>query len=312
MNIQDQDPKRWIIIAFFVGLPLLSINVERNSDKTPWFLKPFSLITSSVQSTYASFSSGIRGTTNLYLNLVGIKTENRQLMNENGKLRAQLGELEELRLENQRLSKMLDFRQKTSMKLLAAKVIGRDLIQDHSAITINRGTSHGLQPQMAVITSGGAVGYVIQPERATSKILLLTDRYSSIDAIVQRSRARGFIEGRSKSSCRMTDLQRRDNVQEGDLIVSSGLDNIFPKGFPIGTVTKVDRSRYGISPIVEVKPVIDPFTLEEVFIVINANYENFEKDPPLSEEEGEKKAEAPIKQARDANQQTSEPAKESL
>lgn len=278
--MQDYDPKRWIIVAFFVGLPLLSINVERNSDSTPWFLKPFSLITSSVQSAYSSFSSGIRGTTSLYLNLVGIKTRNRTLTDENARLRAKLGELEELRLENQRLYTMLDFRQKTTMKLLAAKVIGRDLIPDHSTVTINRGLKQGLAPHMAVITSGGAVGYVIQPERATSKILLLTDRYASIDAIVQRSRARGLIEGRNKNTSRLNlnYLQRRDNVQEGDLIVTSGLDNIFPKGFPIGTVTKVDRSRYGISPSVEVQPAIDPFNLEEVFIVINANHENFEKE----------------------------------
>ena len=278
MNFADYDAKKLLLIALFVGLPILSINVERNAEGTPWFLRPFSILTGSAQSGFASFSGGVRGTASLYLNLVGIKVNNRQLTKDNAQLRAQLGEMTELRLENKRLYNLLEFRQKSKMELLGAKVIGRDLVPDHSTITINRGTSHGLKRNMAVITAGGAVGYVVEPEAISSKILLLTDRYTSIGAIVQRSRARGLVEGRNKNSCRLMFLKRGDDVIPGDLIVTSGLDNIFPKGFPIGEVTQVDRGKYSISPTIDIKPAIDLFNLEEVFVILNAHDESYEKD----------------------------------
>lgn len=170
------------------------------------------------------------------------------------------------------------------MDLLGAKVIGRDLIADHHSVTINRGTSHGIKTNMAAITTGGVVGYVFRTEVYTSQILLLVDRYAIIDAIVQRSRARGIVEGRGPDACRLRYLNRSDDVQVGDLVVTSGLYNIFPKGFPIGIVTSVAKSRYGMTQEVELKPAINPSILEEIFIVTNAMNEDFSEEKGSSEE----------------------------
>lgn len=278
MNYFTFDFKKVFILTMMVAIPLISVNVQRDLSHTPWFVRPFGVLSDLVQKAYSGFSSGVRGTTSLYLDLIDIRKENRLLLKENSEFRAKLGALTELRLENERLNTLLNFKQKTNMELLAAKVIGNDLMPDHSTITINRGTHHGVKKNMAAITVGGVVGYVLQPELYTSRLMLLTDRYAAIDAIVQRSRARGIIEGKTKDSCYLRYLQRSDDVIVGDLVVTSGLDNIFPKGFPIGTVTSVDKTEYGMSQEVDVKPAINPFTLEELFIVLNAHNEDF--SPP--------------------------------
>ncbi len=276
MNIFSFDLRKIILFFGIVGLPLLVANLQLdNKEEVPWYARPFNFIAGGVQNVFSSFSSGIRGTTAMYLNLIQVKTVNRTLLAENSELRAQLGAMIELKLENERLANLLAFKKNTSMRLLAAKVIGRDLIADHHSITINRGSSHGLKKNMAAITTGGVVGYVFRTDIYTSQILLLIDRYGIIDAIVQRSRARGIVEGRGPDSCRLRYLNRSDDVQVGDLVVTSGLYNIFPKGFPIGVVTSVAKSRYGMTQDVDIKPTINPSVLEEVFIVVNAMNEDF-------------------------------------
>jgi rod shape-determining protein MreC len=195
-------------------------------------------------------------------------------------LNAQLGAMTELKLENQRLNQLLGFKQTNKMNLLAARVIGRDLLADHNTITVDRGLSHGVQKNMAALTIGGVVGYTFRVDKDSSQILLLTDRYAVIDAIVQRSRARGLVEGISRTNCRLRYLRRSDDVQVGDLIVTSGLFNVFPKGFPIGTVVAIDKSRYGMTQEVDVKPAVEPLNLEELFIVLNANHQDFGNSGP--------------------------------
>ncbi|MCB0350660.1 MAG: rod shape-determining protein MreC, partial [Bdellovibrionales bacterium] len=201
--------------------------------------------------------------------------DNINLSQELAKLKAQLGELTELKLENERLGQLLDFKQKNDMSLKPARVIGRDLLTDYETITIDRGSRHGVKKGMGAVTISGVVGYIIESEENTSKILLITDRYAVVDGVVQRSRARGIVQGYSKDSCTLTFLKRSDDVMVGDIIVTSGIDNYFPKGFPIGSVTKVVQDQYGLGQEVTLQPVVSNFNLEEVFVVLNANNQDF-------------------------------------
>lgn len=274
MNFFNLDIRKLILITILAAVPLLTLNIKNESGQIPWFIRPFSFTGGLIQYGYSSFSSGVRGTTSTYFDLIDIKKQNRVLLQQNTEYRAQLNELTELKLENERLNKLLNFKQKTNMELLTAKVVGKDLIPEHNTITINRGTLQGVKERMAAITVGGAVGYVYSAEPFTSQIILLTDRYAAIDAIVQRSRARGIIEGYTSELTQLNYLKRGDDVREGDLIVTSGLDNIFPKGFPIGTVVEVEKNDYDVSQKVDVKPIVNPSNLEELFIVLGANYEN--------------------------------------
>lgn len=275
MNFFAFDIRKALIVLVVIALPLLSINMKRNPGEDPWYKQPFSYAVSLVQGGYSSFTSGVRGTTSMYLKLIGIKKENLSLAKENAELRANLGALTELKLENERLSKLLDFKRSTSMKLLAAKVIARDLSPDHTSIRINRGTRHGLRKLQGVITVEGVVGYVLKAEEDSAIVLVLTDRSAAIDAIVQRTRAQGLISGKNLGSCRVRYLERADDVAAGDLIVTSGLQGYFPKGFPIGKLSFVKKTDFGISQEAELTPVVNPSNLEEVFVVLDSGQEDF-------------------------------------
>lgn len=275
MNFLNFDLKRILIVAALVAVPLFSVNMQQKSKDQPWILRPFYFLTGIAQNGYAVFSSGVRSTTDLYLNLIDIKKNNRILTQELDELKAQLGALTELSLENQRLSKLLDFKQRGKMELLAARIIGRDMVTDYETVTIDRGEKHGVKKGMGTITISGVVGYAIEVEPRTSKILLITDRYSVIDGVVQRSRARGIVQG-NKDTCSLSFLKRADDVQIDDMIVTSGLDNYFPKGFPIGKVTNVVKDKYGLGQEVTLMPIVSAPNLEEVFVVLKANNQDFE------------------------------------
>ncbi len=306
MNFFAFDIRKALIIVIVIALPLLSINMKRNPDEDPWYKKPFSAAVSLIQGGYSTFTSGVRGTTSLYLKLIGIKKANLALQKENEELRAQLGALTELKLENERLTKLLDFKRSTSMELLAAKVIARDLSLDHASIRINRGTRHGLKKLQGVITVEGVVGYVWKTETDSSQVVVLTDRSAAIDALVQRTRARGLVSGKNLTTCRLRYLERADDVAPGDMIVTSGLNGYFPKGFPIGKLTSVRKTDFGISQEAELQPVVNPANLEEVFVVLNSGQEDFSdrfgssdfgppllsKANPLPEGNGEAKPES--------------------
>lgn len=248
--------------------------MPRPSD---WYGEPMALLASKTQNFYSWFSDEVRGTTALYLNLIHIKRENIDLKSQNAELKAQLSAMTELKLENERLNQLFAFKQKNKMDLLAAKVIGRDLSSDHATILIDRGHLDGVKPMQAVMTIEGAVGYVFRVERGTSRVMLITDRYSVVDGIVQRSRARGLVEGKSFDACLLRYVNKSADVVTGDLIVTSGLDGIFPKGLPIATVEIVNKKPYTVSLDVDLKPVVNPNKVEELFIVRNPNHVDLEE-----------------------------------
>lgn len=274
MNFFTFDLRKVFLIITLVVLPLIAINMQRKSEEDLWFTKPFTFAGHMMQRNFASFSTGVRGTTAMYLDLIGVKKQNQDLKMQLAELNAKLGANTELKLENERLGQLLGFKQASKMNLLAARVIGRDLMPDHNTITVDRGLNHGVQKNMAALTIGGVIGYTFRVENDSSQILLITDSYAVIDAIVQRSRARGLVEGVRKGNCRLKYLKRSDDIKVGDLVVTSGLFNMFPKGFPIGTVTSIDKSRYGMSQEVEIKPAVEAMNLEEIFLVLNANHQD--------------------------------------
>ncbi|MGE0762028.1 MAG: rod shape-determining protein MreC [Bdellovibrionales bacterium] len=292
------DLRKVFLVIAVVVVPLMAINMQRNSEEELWFTKPFTFMGGAIQGAYSSFSSGVRGTTSMYLDLINIKTENKALKAEITELRAQLGSMTELKVENERLTNLLGFKQASNMDLLAAKVVGKDMMLDHQTLTVNRGTFHGVAKNMAALTVGGVVGYVFRADMYTSQILLLTDRYAAIDALVQRSRARGIVEGNSRDRTTLKYIKRGDDVQVGDLVVTSGMYNVFPKGFPVGVVQKINKSQYGMTQELELAPSIDPLNLEELFVVLNANQADFTPKPePVAPNETDEKATASAKKS---------------
>lgn len=289
MNFFNFDLKKLVIIGIVLALPLISINMQQKPQESNWLSKPFTLLGSSISEMFYGFSHGVTGTTAMYLDLINIKKESQNIQSTNNELQARQSKMNELLAENDRLRNLLGFRDQSKMSLIAAQVIGRDLVLDHNTITINKGTNDGLKPGQAVITTEGALGYIFKPAPFTSAVMLITDRYAVVDGIVQRTRAHGIVEGKSQSGCTLKYVEKTEDVKEGDLVVTGGLDNIFPKGFPVAVVESVERKTFSVSLKVDLRPVVDPYKVEEVFIVINAANEDFgdKYAPPGTIPEGE-------------------------
>lgn len=277
MNFFNFDLKKLVMIGIVLALPLISINMQQRPQESNWLSKPFTLLGSSISESFYSFSHGVKETTAMYINLINIKKHSEELKSTNNELQARLEKMNELLIENDRLRGLLTFKEQTKMSLMAAQVIGRDLVLDHSTVTINKGTNDGIKAGQAVITTGGVLGYIFKPEPFTSHVMLITDRYSVVDGIVQRTRAHGIVEGKSQhdSTLSLKYVERTEDVQEGDLVVTGGLDNIFPKGFPVAVVESVEKKTFSVSLKVELRPVVDPYKVEEVFIVADAANEDF-------------------------------------
>jgi rod shape-determining protein MreC len=289
MNWLNFDLRKAITTAILIVLPLISINTQQSPSRTGWYDKPFSFISGLIENGFFSFSDGVRGTTKMYLDLIDLKVESKNLKIENQSLKAQILAMDELRKENERLSQLLAFKHKAKMELISARVMSKDLFSDHQTLRIDKGKSHGLKAGMAVITTEGVVGHIFRPEAFTSHILLIHDRYSVVDGLVARSRSRGIVEGKSKSSLQLRYVEKSEDVKKDDIIVTSGIDNIFPKGFPVAIVENVENKAFAVSLKVDLRPLVDPDKVEEVFIIANANQQDMSDRITLNAAEAEKK-----------------------
>lgn len=262
------DFRKVLLIIFVIALPLISINIQRNPGEDPWYLKPVTAVTNVIQLGFSKLVFVVKDTTGQYLNLVDIKKENRLLKEKLSYMESQWVVLEEIKKENDRILGLLEFKAREPMDLVAAKVISFDLNSQYATVKINRGSQDKIQRGLAVVTPVGVVGTILEVGEHVSSVLVLTDRYSVIDATVSRSRARGVVEGKTQTTAQLKYLQRTDDVVVGDLIVTSGLDSILPQGFPIGRVFSVEKKPYGVTQSVELEPMIDASQLEEVFVVL--------------------------------------------
>lgn len=256
--------------------------MEQKTTQTLWFAQPLSYIADTFKGFFSSISQGVRGTTSHYLNLLGVKTENDLLRKENLELRAQLTASGEVLNELNRLREYMQFSKKSKMKLVPAKIVGRDLIPDHQTVTVNKGSQDGIKELQAVISMTGAIGYVFKTEAYTSHIMLMTDRYSVVDVLIQKNRAHALIEGLGKGLAQLEYVNHDEMPIVGDKLITGGLDNIFPKGFPVAVVSEVQKTAAKTSSLILVKPVIEFDKLEEVFIVTNAAHEDY-TDKDLAE-----------------------------
>ena len=194
------------------------------------------------------------------------RSENVALRTRARRLEQELDRLTEVDLENARLRGLLEFRQTLQGDLLTARVIGRDATGLARTITIDRGESDGVARGGAILAPAGVVGQVFLVSPHAARVLLISDHNSGVDALVQRTRARGIVQGTIDAGCALKYVKRTEDVQVGDALVTSGLDGIFPKGMPIGRVTAIDKRGQGLFQSADVAPRVDFDQLEEVLV----------------------------------------------
>lgn len=197
----------------------------------------------------------------------------RELSAENQRLRARVagleqenGRLSEVRLENLRLQELLGRRQQWRLPALAARVVACQRGAAGESLLIDLGSKSGLRAGLPVMAVGGLVGQVVAVGPSSSRVLLLTDRSSGVGALVQRSRVAGVVMGRG-GGCLLTCLPPGADVRQGDLVVSSGLGGIYPKGLPVGQVLQVAQDSTAEPVTARVRLLADLDRLEEVLVL---------------------------------------------
>ena len=174
----------------------------------------------------------------------------------------------ELEKENKRLRDLLRFAEKNEFSFEPVELAGRDATSWFSTVTVDKGMKHRIGKNMCVITDKGVVGKILGVGPFTARVLLLSDSNSRVGALVQRTRARGIVQGNDRGGCLMKYLDPMADVERGDLVVTSGDSLIFPKGLAIGVVTRVERERGALLKWAEVEPSVEFSQLEEAFVIL--------------------------------------------
>lgn len=204
-----------------------------------------------------------------YFNLVLVAEENVELERALGEALSSANRLREVELSNRRLRELLNFKDTVSRQFIAAEVIGKDPSAWFKTVIIDKGTQDGVRKGQPVVIPEGIAGQVIDAAKRYAKVLLIIDQNSAVDALVQRTRARGIVRGQSSNQCVFDYVLRKHDLEVGDTVISSGLDGVYPKGLRIGTIDKVVRRNAGIFQEVSVTPFVDFEKLEEVLIVMD-------------------------------------------
>jgi rod shape-determining protein MreC len=172
----------------------------------------------------------------------------------------------ELTMENARLKKFVAFTSSASGTYVAARVIARDPSPWFKTLMIDKGEKHGLKKNAPIVVPEGIVGQITKVSPNFSRVLLITDRNSAVDALVQNTRARGIVKGGGNNRCVFVYALRKEEIHAGEIIVSSGLDQVFPKGLKIGTVLEVEKDHSRLFQDIMVQTSVDFDKLEEVLV----------------------------------------------
>src|ERR1043166_4369383 len=225
-----------------------------------WFMRP-------LQIGAEATSDSIKNLQQVYWAMTDFKAENQRLKRRIQELEIEKNRLLEAEATNRRLKDLLEFRSRLPAGSITATIIANSASTWSHTCLLDKGSADGVKRGMAVVTPLGIVGQVVYLGPHTAKVLLVTDPNSGVDALVQRTRARGIGSGSVASGTIMKYVRRSDDIQEGDRLITSGLDGIFPKGLMVGIATKVRKQNLGLFQLVEVAPAVVSSRIEEVLIV---------------------------------------------
>jgi rod shape-determining protein MreC len=259
--------RRHLLVAFLIlaALMLYSSNL-RQRRQTTLFERTVLQLTAPFMNGFDKVAQGTDRIWNRYLWLVQTEQDNLRLKQENLQLKGALAQLEEVRLSNERLRKLLDFREETGLPAVPARIVSVDASSWFRTVVVDKGTQDGLAEGQPVVVAEGVVGRIIKCSSHQSRVMLITDASSAVASLVQRSRTRAICRGDGNSLI-LEFAQRQEDIEIGDQIITSGTGGIFPKGLVLGRATAVSRASYGLFQTVEVTPTVDFSRLEEVLVL---------------------------------------------
>jgi rod shape-determining protein MreC len=256
----------WLLMAVVVGHILL-ISTQVSTRRGVPVLEALTFgVFAEVQRATTSGIGSVRDVWQNYFALQETRQENQNLRAEVAQLRVGLQQERALAEQSRMLQKLLDMKMETPLKTTAAYVIAGGASPDFRTATIDKGTSDGLKPDMAVISPAGVVGRIILPTGRAAKIQLLIDRDAAAGAVTERGRAQGVVVG-TGTSLRLDHVPGTADIKEGDRVVTSGIEGIYPKGFEIGKIEKIDRRAGEFSEVI-IHPAVEFSSVEAVLVVL--------------------------------------------
>jgi rod shape-determining protein MreC len=202
-----------------------------------------------------------------YVYLVGVRRQNAELQRQLEEYKQRGVHFQEAEQALTHLEALLDLKRQVALPVIGARVIAYDpTLWSRSAI-INQGKAQGVKEGLPVLAPQGIVGRVVEVYPEYSKVMLIVDRKSSADAMVQRTRVRGMLKGKGGNRGSLEFVPKSADVQVGDLVLASGLVGLYPKGLVFGKVTAANKKNPGVFQEIEVTPSVDLSALEEVLVV---------------------------------------------
>ncbi len=272
-----------VIFALIVPFSVLRSHLKSPNESSD-FDKKVIQISAPVQwlaAAGARFLSNIWGE---YVYLVDVKSDNARLVFENARLEDRVRKLEQQEAENRRLRRLLGLRESLVGDVVSAQVIGKDVTDFFRVwrLSLDRGTRE-VRPAMPVIAVGGVVGVVQRVAGDTVDVKLLSDPDLAVDVVVERTGARSIVRGTgdpTKYTMKAQYAERVDEIEVGDLMVTSGVGRRFPKGIPVARVVRVVKREFGIYQEVEAVPTVDFSRLEEALILTSPQGDDPNAPPP--------------------------------
>lgn len=271
---REKNPRRkwWLLLVVLVSVFCIVFFAANGRFRVPVSSRAVSLVLSPFQSAVGWVGTQVTYLESEVWDFLTLHEQNKMLRNEVTQLRVQNLQAQEYASENTRLRERLDYKNTaTQFDLKAARVIGRESATWSSMIVINRGTVDGVHEDMPVVTPKGLVGRVVEAGPNSSKVQLIIDPRSSVGTLVQRpeSRVNGIVEGDPDNPTmpRMVNIPKTADVQEGDVIVTSGFGGVFPKGLVVGIVSQLKIDTGGLLQVAILEPAVDFQKLEDVMVI---------------------------------------------
>lgn len=260
--------RRYGVLLAVLLVSFLLLTVQTRGGGTGRAGELVAIVLTPVQSLLVRVHRGTLGFWANYLDWKLVRRENASLRGENEQLRVQTLQAGETREENTRLRRLLVLRDRLPLATVTGEVIGREAGGWVRSLTVNRGRGDGIAQQTPVIMPEGLVGRVVQVHRGAAVIQLLNDPASTVGAVVQRTRTAGLVEGDAGGAVRFKFMARDGaSVAPGDLVVTSGLGTLFPKGLPVGRVVKIEDKGSALFHFAVLAPAVDFSRVEEVLLV---------------------------------------------
>jgi rod shape-determining protein MreC len=270
--------KSWLLFLLFIlgGLNLyfhFSFDGVMN-DRGRWVDHGLSLVTSPIRALFQGSRDLVVESTDGFMRLRSVDAENQEIKGRVAQLEVELQRMAELSAENQRFKTLLDFKEKSKLRLLPARIISRDMSMFMRSARIDRGSGQGVERGMAVVSPQGVVGQVDRVFEGEAIVQFLTDLNSRLDGVVERSRTQVIVGGSMEGDMKLYFLARRADVRQGDVVFSSGTGSIFPAGFKIGTIVGHSQDPDAILEDAELEPAVSFGALEEIFVVLHKQESN--------------------------------------